>query len=65
MNARLRLILLAVASLLLLPGCELLLYGAAMTEPEYNLRNQQKHMDRQLGKTAYDRADAPPWMGYR
>ena len=65
MNARLLLILFATGSLLLLPGCELLLGGAAMTDPESNLKNQQKLMDRQLGKTAYERASAPTWMSYR
>lgn len=55
----------AAASLLLLTGCGLLLAGAAMTAPESNLKNQQKLMDRQLGKTAYERANAPSWMGYR
>ncbi len=65
MDARRLRLFIAAASLLLLPGCELLLVGAAMTEPESNLKNQQKLMDRQLGKTAYERANAPTWMGYR
>lgn len=65
MNARLLLILFATGSLLLLPGCDLPVYAGAATEPESNLKNQQKLMDRQLGKTAYDRANAPTWMGYR
>lgn len=65
MNARLHLILLAAGCLLLLPGCDLPVYAGAATDPESNLRNQQKMMDRQLGRTAYDRAGAPPWMGYR
>jgi hypothetical protein len=65
MNARLLPILFATVSLLLLPGCDLPVYAGAASDPESNLRNQQKIMDRQLGRTAYDRAGVPPWMGYR
>jgi hypothetical protein len=64
MDAR-QLRLFIAASLLLLPGCDLPVYAGAATDPESNLRNQQKLMDRQLGKTAYERANAPTWMGYR
>lgn len=57
--------LFAIFCLLNLPSCTLLMLAYGIVGPEANLNNQQKMMDRQLGTTAYDRASAPDYMGYR
>jgi hypothetical protein len=36
-----------------------------MVSPDSNLNQQQSMMDKQLGTSAYDRASAPDYMGYR
>lgn len=64
-NIRLLQLLLALICLLNLPSCTLFLMAAGMMSSESNLNHQQKQMDRQLGTTAYDRASAPDYMGYR
>lgn len=58
-------LILALFCLLNLPSCTLFLIAAGMMSSDYNLNHQQSMMDKQLGTSAYDRASAPDYMGYR
>lgn len=56
---------LALFCLLHLSSCTLFAIAVGMVSPDSNLNQQQSMMDKQLGTSAYDRASAPDYMGYR